>query len=187
MKRIVNYIGKTFLVAGFLGVSILATAQDGKLSREERKEMRKAELAANYNLIGRMLADRRFVLEAYYLGNQYGDRISVSPNINFIKVNASNGILQTGVLNTLGYNGVGGVTTEGNVGRWEIHESPKNYSYHLRFSLHTHLGSYDITINISGDNHARAEISGLTPGKLIYEGELQTLEKSRVFKGSNTL
>ena len=127
------------------------------------------------------------MLEAYYLANQYGDRIPVSPNVNFIKVTSEKGILQTGNFTDLGYNGVGGVTAEGNIGTWKIQKDPKNFSHYLRFTLHTAIGTYDIALSVNADNHARAVISGLGPGQLIYEGQLQTVGNSRVYKGSNII
>ena len=187
MKRVIINTGKVLLTLGLLYISISANAQDKKAERQDRKEKRKSEAMANFAILDSLLSQKSFVLEAYYLANQYGDRIPVSPTVNFIQVNSSRGILQTGIYQTLGYNGVGGVTTEGEIGTWKIYKNFKNYTYSLRFSLQTSLGIYDISLSVTSDNHARAVISGLTPGQLIYEGHLQSVGASRVFKGSNTI
>lgn len=187
MKTMKMNIVSLFLVFGFFWISINSNSQDVKLSRQERKEVRKAQMAANFHILDSLLNARSFVLEADYLQNQYGDRVFVSSNLNFIMVAQSNGVLQTGTDSRLGYNGVGGVTAEGNIGTWEIHRDVKRLSYRLHFSLLTNLGHYDVFMTVSSDNRASATITGLGPGKLTWEGHLNTLYNTRVFKGQNTI
>lgn len=187
MKRTIQNTGKVLLTIALLYISAPGIAQDRKAARQERAEKRRSEMIANFTVLDSLLSQKSFVLEAFYLANKYGDRIAVSPTINFIQVNSTRGILQTGVNNSLGYNGVGGVTTEGEIGAWKVSKNFRNYSHSLRFSLHTSLGIYDISLSVTSDNHARAVITGLTPGQLIYEGQLQSVGASRVYKGSNTI
>lgn len=187
MKRVINNTGKVLVMIGLLSMSVLSNAQEKKMDRHMKAEMRKAETRANFAALDSMLSKKSFVLEAYYLANQYGDKIPVSPNVNFIKVTSEKGILQTGNFTGMGYNGVGGITAEGDIGAWKIQKDSKNYSHFLRFSLHTPIGTYDVALSVNADNHARAVISGLGPGQLIYEGQLQTVGNSRVYKGSNII
>jgi hypothetical protein len=42
-------------------------------------------------------------------------------------------------------------------------------------------------MTIYSNKHARAEISGLSRGKLIYDGRIQNLWESRAYKGRNTI
>jgi Domain of unknown function (DUF4251) len=184
MKMTVKYMGILLLAAGMLSMPARINAQDRKLERQEKKEARKAELYANYNALGGILNSRRFVLEAFNLSNRYGEKIVVSPTVNFIMVTSGRGVLQTGILSTLGYNGVGGVTAEGTIGKYEVHNNPKSHSYFIRFSLNTAIGTYDVAMSVNAEGRARAEISGLTPGRIIYEGHLVPAENSRVYKGS---
>ena len=175
MKRVIKNTGKVLLTLVFLSVSVLGNAQEKSMDKRIKKEKRKAELKANYAALDSMLENRSFVLEAYYLANKYGNfRIPVSPNVNFIRVNSQKGVLQTGVNSDLGYNGVGGVTAEGNISGWKIEKDSKRLSHFLRFNIHTAIGTYDIALSVTADNHARAVISGLGPGQLIYEGQLET-------------
>jgi len=183
MKRVIKNTGKVLLALVLLSITVLGNAQEKQMDRRLKKEKRTAEMKANYAALDSMLEHRSFVLEAYYLANKYGDRIAVSPTVNFIIVTSKKGVLQTGVTSDLGYNGVGGVTTEGNITGWKVEKDSKRLSHFLRFNIQTGLGTYDIAISITADNHARAVISGLTPGQLIYEGQLQTPANSRVYKG----
>ena len=84
---------------------------------------------------------RAFVLVADYLQNRYGDRIIVTPTLNFIKINKESGILQTGSNWSMGSNGVGGVTAEGSIGNWTVYKDQKRLSYNLQFSLLTNIGT----------------------------------------------
>jgi hypothetical protein len=124
---------------------------------------------------------------ADFLQNYYGERVNVVPSLNFIKVSGSTGILQTGSNNSMGYNGVGGVTAEGTIGKWEVQKNMRNLTHTLHFNLMTNIGIYDVFMDVSVNNNATATITGLGPGKLTWEGHLETLDNSRVFKGQNTI
>jgi hypothetical protein len=176
-----------FLVIGFLGFSIIGNSQDNKLSRQERKEARKAQMVANYYTLDTLLNAKTFVLEADFLQDKYGNRIPVASNLNFIKVNNLDGILQTGSNYGIGYNGVGGVTAEGSIGSWEISKDPKKLFYTVHFSMITNIGNYDIFMTVNAANQAQATITGLGPGRLTWEGHLEMNYNSRVFKGQETM
>jgi hypothetical protein len=187
MKTKIIKLVSLFLVAGFFLTSQNISAQNEKLTRQERKEVRKAQMEANFYILDSLLNSRTFVLKADYLRNRDGVMIPVVSNLNFIKVDGTEGILQTGSNSGLGYNGVGGVTAEGSIGTWEIFKDSKKLTYTIRFSLLTNLGSYDVLMFISADNHASATIRGLSPGWLTWQGELYTIKNSRVFKGQETI
>ena len=175
-----------FWIFGFFWISLISNSQDLKLTRQEKKEVRKAQMDANFYILDSLLKAKSFVLEADYLQDRYGMRIPVVSNLNFVKVDETKGILQTGSNSNFGYNGVGGVTAEGSLGEWKIFKDFKHLSYRLQFNLNTLIGIYDISMNVSADNHATATITGLGPGKLSWEGHLETVDNSRVFKGQNT-
>jgi hypothetical protein len=186
MKMNLNKIS-LFLIFGLIWICQNGNAQDRKLTRQERKEVRKAQMDANFYILDSLLNAKSFVLEADFLQNQYGDRIPVVSNLNFIKLDGTSAILQTGNNTGIGYNGVGGVTAEGNIASWELSKDPKKLTYWLRFSLLTQIGQYDIFMTVNSDNHATATISGLGPGKLTWDGHLATVNNSRVFKGQETI
>jgi hypothetical protein len=175
-----------FLVLGLFLISYTSNAQDTKLSRKEKKELRKTQLNANFYALDTILNVRNFVLEADYLQDRNGVRIPVVSNVNFIKVNGSDGVLQTGTTTGRGYNGVGGVTASGSIGSWKIDKNAKTLSYIVSFSLMSNIGNYDIFMMVSADNHATATITGLGPGKLTWEGHLEAGYNSSVFKGQDS-
>jgi hypothetical protein len=186
MKRITFYTGILFLTLLLFGTSVKSYSQEEKLTRQEQKEARKAYLYANFQAIDTLLQRRSIVLEADFLSNQYGDRRPVTSALNFIKVEPDNVVLQTGNNFGQGYNGLGGVTAEGHLNSWNITKDPKHLSYTVRFNVITNIGSYDVLMTIAANNNASATISGLTMGKLIYDGRIKAIYNSSVYKGQRT-
>jgi hypothetical protein len=175
-----------FLVMGFLAISVIGNSQGNKLNRQERKEAEKAQTVANFYALDTLLNLKTFVLEADFLQDKSGIMIPVSSNLNFIKIDKSDGILQTGTDTGIGYNGVGGVTAEGSIGSWDINKNIKKYYYMIHFNMLTNIGHYDILMTVNADGHARATITGLGPGRLTWDGHIEALYNSRVFKGTRT-
>ena len=187
MKTMKTTMASLFLMMGLFGLMDNSNAQNTKLTRQELKEARKTELTMNFNILDSLLNAKSFVLEADYLQGRYGDRIPVMSNLNFIKVNESTGILQTGSSFSQGYNGVGGVTAEGAIDSWKVYKDAKRMNYTVHFSLITNIGHYDVLLNVSANTRASATITGLWPGRLTWDGHLVTIDNSRVFKGQNTI
>ena len=133
-----------------------------------------------------MLQNKDFVLEADYLANRIGERIPVSWTLNFISVDSANAVLQIGRNTGIGYNGVGGVTAQGNITRYKLNIDQKRKSFYLSFSVMTAIGSYDINMSVGADAYANATLTGIQSGQLIYTGYLVPLAKSSVYKGYNT-
>lgn len=182
----IKYSASILMVLILFGISSNVSSQEIKLTREEKKEIRKAQIEVNFYMMDSLLNSRQFVLEADYLQDKYSNRIPVNSNLNFIRVNGPTGVLQTGSSINMGYNGVGGVTAEGTVNSWEITRDPKRYVFTIRFGLLSNLGHYDILMRVSSGNNASADITGLGPGRLTWGGHLKELRGSRVFKGQNT-
>jgi Domain of unknown function (DUF4251) len=176
-----------FWILGLFCISLNSNSQESKLNRQELKEVRKAQMAANFNILDSLLNAKSFVLVADQLQNRIGDLVEVSPAINFIKVDGSAGILQTGSNSRIGSNDVGGTTAEGSIENWKIFTEPKELTHRLTFSILTQIGSYDVSLYVTADNHATATIKGLGPGELTWIGHLETINNSGVFKGRNTI
>lgn len=176
-----------FLAVGFFWITLTSYSQDVKLTRQERKAVKETAQQAGFYYLDSLLQSKQFVLMAYVLQNQYGDRVHVTPLLNFIRVNMDNIVLQTGVNPDRGYNGVGGVTAEGTMGNYSITRNLKSKSCFLQFTVLSNIGSYDVSIRVSADNQARAEITGLSYGRLIYVGRVQSIHNSGVYKGWNSI
>lgn len=187
MKNSRFRIERLLMGIGLLLISFHGYSQDNKLSKEERKAAKRDRDYYNFQVVDTMVENKSFILEADYLENQFGVRKPVTSLLNFIELDSVNAVLQTGSNVSLGTNGVGGVTAEGNIQGLKISKNTKNLTFFLRFTVLTNVGIYDVAMTIYSDKHARAEISGLSRGKLIYTGRIQNLWESRAYKGRNTI
>jgi hypothetical protein len=187
MKKLSFNSGKVLLALGFCWISLNCNSQNIKLTRQEQKAANNAQLYANFQAIDTLLKQKRFVLEADFLENQYGERVPVSSTINFVRVDTTEVVLQTGSNFRMGSNGVGGVTAEGKLDNYSIDKNFKTLSYFIKFNVMTNVGIYNITILIKANNDAQATITGTWSGKLVYDGELKALYNSRAFKGQISL
>lgn len=187
MKTRKIYLGSLLLAAGLVLSTFSASSQEKEMTRLERKEFKKAQSEASYRALDSLLSSRRFVLAANYLQNRYGDRIPVSQTINFIKVDKDEGVIQTGTPSALGLNGVGGLTAQGTIGKYEIIKNPRKLNYMVRISMSTQIGFYDVLLTVNAANNASATITGTTPGSLTWSGHLQSIEYSKVYKGQDTI
>jgi hypothetical protein len=187
MKTSISKFESIFLTIGLFLISFNSNSQDVKLSREEQKVAKRDRDYFNFQVIDSMLVNKSFVIEADYLENQYGNRRLVSSNVNFIMVDSLRAVLQTGSFASTGTNGVGGATAEGSISGLKITKDLKNLSFFVRFTVNSNIGIYDVSMTIGSNRLARATITGLSYGKLIYDGRIETLLNSGVFKGRNTI
>lgn len=188
--KTLKYLSATFLILFLTGISSRAFSQeffqDKELTRKEKKEARKAQLYANFRAIDTLIQNKTFVVEAQYLQDKYGTSIPVTSNLNFIRVDPGNVVLQTGSNTAIGYNGVGGVTAEGQLSNYKITSDEKHLSHMVTFSAVTQIGTYDVRMLIGADATVTASITGLARGQLTYRGNLVAPYNSRVFKGQRT-
>ncbi len=187
MKRQIIKTGNLFLVIGLLFISLNGSSQDVKMTKQERKEARKNRQYLNFQMLDSILENKYFILTADYLENGWGNKKPVLSDLNFIKVESKNAVLQTGSATAMGLNGVGGVTAEGSISNLKIDKNLKNLTFNLRFSVVTDIGIYDVAMTISSDRNARATITGLSRGELIYDGHIKSLVNSHFYKGHNSI
>jgi hypothetical protein len=187
MKTLIFKMESLFLTIGLFLISLNSNSQDFKLTKQDKKEAKRDRQFYEFQVLDSVLQNRSFVLEADWLENQYGNKVPVPSQLNFIMVDSTSAVLQTGSNSYMGSNGVGGATAEGNITGLKIEKNLKNLTFNLRFSISSTIGMYDIFMTIGSDGNARATISALTRGKLIYDGRIETLSNSRVFKGRNSI
>jgi hypothetical protein len=188
MKKLV------FIVSALMMPIFIYSQPDQELSdkntqKEINKEKRKAEKKAVEDSIKQvvtyMVENRRFVLEADYIAGKSGRRILVSSNLNFIMVDSAKAVIQLGSNNRIGSNGIGGITVDGTISRYELNknENKKGISYTVTLFVNSTLGVYDIVLWIAQNGYTSATIRGITSGQLSYSGNLMPIELSRVYKG----
>lgn len=147
------------------------------------KEQKAAEMEIKFKGMQNLLEDQCFVLEADYLGNGY-DRRPVVSTLNFIMVDSSATVVQTGNNFGVGYNGVGGLTVEGRVSKYVIVVDKKHKSFTVTWNMSSTVGFYNISMSVSSSGRATATLTSNTSGRLVYDGWLVPVSESRVFQGS---
>ena len=186
MKKLTFNLSSLLIVLGLGLIPYNSKAQDVKLSRQEKKDLEKAALQANFYAIDTLLDRKTFVLEADFLEDRYGYRVPVISDVNFIKVDTKRVVLQTGSNYSSGSNGVGGTTAEGEIQNLNITKDFKRLSYNVSFNVMTNVGIYDVMMYIGSNGMARASITSTTAGKLSWVGRFVNLYDSRFFKGLET-
>jgi hypothetical protein len=184
-----------FLILLVFGTIVISYGQNDRASRADIKEQRRyerqkrqeenaAEREKRIVMTRNMVGIQRFVLEADYLSDKYGNNVPVSPTINFIMVDSLEGVIQFGSAYSIGYNGVGGETLEGRITKYEYTMmGRKKDSYSIRMIFMSPLGTYDVTLAVTPDGYADATIRGNWSGQLNYHGKLVPLGLSKVYKG----
>jgi hypothetical protein len=185
-----------FLILGMLLISLAGYTQDQtdqqvmtkkeqkQLAKEQRDAMRKAEEESNKQITDSILHQRQFVLEADYISGRTGVHVPVTSMLNFIMVDSANVVMQLGNPSGVGYNGVGGITVEGNITKYELYkkEGKKGDTYNLTLYIMSNIGIYDVQMWISGNGQADATVRSTSSGVLTYTGRLVPINKSRVYK-----
>jgi len=177
MKRLV------ILFALVFSASFLFAQENDENNVQKRKEKRKAELEKNFELTKQMLENKDFVLESNFLQDRYGNRVPVVSMLNFVAVDSTQAIIQIGSNARIGPNGVGGVTAKGEISKWELSENAKNKTFTLRFNVMTPIGIYDLFLDIGASGQSSALLTGLSAGRLTFDGVLVPHEKSSVYVG----
>ena len=163
-----------------------------KMTKEERKAAKVAKKEAQAKadaeravVLQQSIDDKQFVLEALFLADKRGQRIVVDPVLNFIGVNGDKSAFQFANGVDIGYNGLGGLTVEGNVSNYQTSISKKGV-HSIEFRISASIGSIFVSMTVSPTGQADATISGNTSTKLKYSGNLLPSSESRVYKGSST-
>lgn len=177
MKRFVFFLA--FII---LAITVMAQGND-KNSGLTRKQKKEAELEKAYQLTKQMLENKNFVLESDFLENRYGYRVPVVSNLNFISVDSTQAIIQIGSNSRIGPNGVGGVTAKGNITQWDLKVNEKQKTFTLRINVMTTIGIYDVFFDIMASGQSRALLTGLSSGRLTFDGRLVQPGESSIYVG----
>ena len=106
--------------------------------------------------------------------------------INFVGIKGDEGALQLGFDGLIGWNGVGGVTIDGKVTKYEVKEGKNNSSptVSLRFQGRG-VGSASINVTLNSSGQASARISGDFGDRITFSGIIKSLDESTVYKGQS--
>ncbi len=167
-------------------VSTALSQENKKLSKKEQKELRKKLEVEQKEAILELLQNKEWVIEAHTVYDRYNQSYQISPTINFIAVKGKEGVIQLGFDKLIGWNGVGGITLDGQVTSYKIVEGKKNNnpSVSLRFEGRG-VGSAKIMITVNSSSQATAKVSGDFGDRITFSGILKSIDESSVYKGQS--
>ncbi|MCK5467467.1 MAG: DUF4251 domain-containing protein [Cyclobacteriaceae bacterium] len=180
--RILVFCISFFIVT--IGVSI--AQENKKLSRKEKKELKKQQQIEQKKAILDLLSSKTWVIEAHTVFDRYNQSYQLNPTINFVGIKGEEGALQLGFDGLIGWNGVGGVTIDGKITKYEIKEGKENSSptVNLRFQGRG-VGSAIINITVNSSGQATARVNGDFGDRITFSGMIKSLEESSVYKGQS--
>jgi hypothetical protein len=176
---------KLMIILGLIaGVVLAVPAQDkdeksGKNRKKERQEKQKIQ----FELTKQILENKAFVLEAHTLNNRYGSSVPVSSMVNFIEVDSSRAVIQTGSPHRIGYNGLGGLTAEGRITDYELVVNEEKNTFRVNLSVSTTIGMYDVQMYIGSSGDASATLYGMRGRSITYRGDIVPTVNSIVYEG----
>lgn len=167
--------------------SVVSVAQEkSKLSKKEKKELKKKQLQQQKETLLNLLESKQWVIEAHTVFDRYNQSYQINPTINFVGIKDTEAAIQLGFDGLIGWNGVGGVTIDGEVTSYEIDEGKEKNSptVNLRFKGRA-SGSANINITVNTSGQATARVNGDFGGRITFSGMIRSLEESAIYKGQS--
>ena len=156
MKKIILLV--SVVLFGCVGYAQAQTSEK-KLSRQERKEAKRAMEQALFEEAKQAIENKSFTLEADQVIFKRGRTAFVSSNTNFVTVNGNKGSVQVAFnIPVSGPNGLGGVTVDGNVSGYKVTTDKKG---NIRLAMNITGVGISAQVNISlanGGNNATVDI-----------------------------
>ncbi len=170
-----------------LAISVPVTAQkDKKLTREEKKKLKLEKHLEQKAKLVQLAKDSTWVIEAFSVSAPGSDQISVSPGTNFVSVIKKDGNVQLTFSNvqTLGANGLGGVTLEGTVENYEMDAGEDLAPIQLTVRVkNKRSGWVLLSISVQADGRATVNVSGSYGGQFNFSGHMMSPADSGAYKG----
>jgi Domain of unknown function (DUF4251) len=180
MKKIIIIVLISFLYLNVSGQN----NENKKLTRTEKKEIKRIENEKLMKRIDSLIEIRQFVLEADYINTKQGRRFEISSSINFIEINKEIATFQFGSEPLIGINNLGGGTVKGDITKFDVQKNEKKGFYYIRLSISSFSGTYNIGLKIYSANSASAVVSSsLLNRRLEYFGRIVSFSDSNIIKG----
>ncbi|GEM_PF-3314543 len=153
---------------------------EGKELRKQRKKERLELFELQKQEASGLLESRDFVLQAERISGKNTIPINVANQINFIRIDGDDLIVQYGLNAGAGRNGLGGVTYEGKIRRFDTKDLGEGKSHNTRIQFFTPYlnGVATINIRIRGN---QAQASVWSNGEVLnFEGFYASNENSTI-------
>lgn len=163
-----------------------SNTQDKELSKKEKKIIEARIDSALHAEALQAVNDTAFTIEADQVEFKRGYTAHVTASTNFVAVRGDNAIVQVAFnVPVAGLNGLGGITVEGNISRYEVKTDKKGNVY-VKMGVMGKGISAQLFISLWKDNN-RATVNMLpnfNSNNLTLNGRMWNLERSNIFKGT---
>ncbi len=184
MKKAVLFLIVIFLSSGLFAQDNKVKNEGDKPSSKEKKEAKALIRKKQFIEKAELLESRKFVLEADYLVTADGSRHMASSDLDFIIVDSTRAVIQSGENVGIGYNNVGGITAKGNITSWKVERNEKKLSLTVRMNVNTSLGLYTVFMYSPSNGKTTATVSAnFITNKADFVGKLVKPEDSIAFEG----
>lgn len=174
MKRLILF------VVAMSTLALVSCGPSKPLTPEEQ-----AVLDTKIKLYTEIFEERSFVLEANTVYSQKGRSFQMNSSINFVKLEKGVGVLQLAFDQLVGWNGVGGITLDGNVRNYKINKGDGTKMPSLQFDMNGTMGWATVRINVNSSGQARADVNGgMSGSRISFSGPLLPLKESSVYQGT---
>lgn len=182
---------RTIIILALAVITSLPTmaqndTQSRKLTKKEKKLMEaRIDSALNAEAV-RAINDTAFIIEADQVTFKRGYTAHVTASTNFVSVSGSNAIVQVAFnVPVSGFNGLGGITLEGNISGYKVKTDKKGNVY-IEMGVSGKGISAQLFISLWKDgNKATVSIMpNFNSNKLTLSGMLWKPERSNIFKGT---
>ena len=170
----------------YFNITTLLAQEEKKLTKKERKELKKQQQREQAKAILDLLYSKQWVIEAHTVFDRYNQSYQLNPTINFVGVKEDEGALQLGFDGLIGWNGVGGITVDGKITKYELKEGKEKTgpSLTMHFSGRG-MASAIISVSVTTSGQATARVNGAFGDRITFAGQLRSLDESVVYKGQS--
>ena len=174
------------IIMVLLGGSAIAQSKEerkaAKKAKKEAKVQQEKELTA---ILISMVESKKFVLEANMLYDKSGTSYILNSTINFVGVDGVSSTIQLACDQLVGWNGVGGVTIDGKITKMEIKTNDKGIGFTINAIVQNKGGGgVTMVFRITSTGSARVDMNGNFGDRLSFQGNIFSLEKTTVYKGT---
>jgi hypothetical protein len=159
--------------------------EEKKALRKAQKEEEKRKLTENLEKMKVLAENRSWVIEAHTVFEKGGRSFQMNPTINFVSVLEEEVTIQLSFNGIAGWNGVGGITLEGKIQKYQLQESKNSFNISMT-AMGSALGPVDLLATISPSGNGRVTISGNWGDRITFAGDYVAYGESTVYKGTPT-
>ncbi|WP_281614563.1 DUF4251 domain-containing protein [Flammeovirga sp. SubArs3] len=157
-----------------------------KANKEKKKAAKLAEEQAEHDKAVTALVTKSFTLQANQAYDRRGQTINVDASLNFVRVEGDRAVVQLAFPQLVGFNGVGGVTVDGNITNYEIKKNEKTGTTSVTFHVQGPTMMANVTIDLEKDgNWANSSVEGdFSAAELNFRGVLVPNFDSDSYEGT---